>query len=51
VFGRVIRGLDAALALKKGDKIETATVVRKRDHKYVPETLAEKRRRGAKPKG
>jgi cyclophilin family peptidyl-prolyl cis-trans isomerase len=50
VFGRVIRGLDVALALKKGDKIETATVVRKRDHKYVPETLAEKRRRGAKPK-
>jgi peptidyl-prolyl cis-trans isomerase B (cyclophilin B) len=50
VFGRVIRGLDVALSLKKGDKIETARVVRKRDHKYVPETLAEKRRRGSKSK-
>lgn len=48
VFGRILKGLDVAVALKKGDKIEEATVIRKRDHKYVPETLTEKRTRGAK---
>lgn len=51
VFGRITKGLDVALGLKKGDKIETATVIRKRDHKYVPETLTEKRTRGAKGGG
>jgi cyclophilin family peptidyl-prolyl cis-trans isomerase len=51
VFGRVIKGLEIATGLKVGDKIEKATVLRKRDHKYVPETLAEKRTRGAKSQG
>jgi cyclophilin family peptidyl-prolyl cis-trans isomerase len=48
VFGRILKGVDVAVALKKGDKIEKATVIRKRDHKYVPETLTEKRTRGTK---
>jgi cyclophilin family peptidyl-prolyl cis-trans isomerase len=52
VFGRVIQGMDVALELKQGDKIVTATVVRKRDHVYAPETLADKRKRdGAKQSG
>lgn len=38
VFGRVTEGLDTARALKKGDTIESATVVRKRDHPYQPQT-------------
>jgi cyclophilin family peptidyl-prolyl cis-trans isomerase len=42
VFGRVIEGLDVALALRKGDTIESATVIRKRDHAYVPKKIAEK---------
>lgn len=41
VFGRVVQGLDIARSLQMGDSIETATVVRKRDHEYKPETLAE----------
>lgn len=44
VFGRVIKGLDVALALKKSDKIESATVIRKRDHAYVPQKMASGRR-------
>jgi cyclophilin family peptidyl-prolyl cis-trans isomerase len=44
VFGRVVEGLDVALALRQGDPdqgreadfIESARVLRKRDHKYVP---------------
>lgn len=36
VFGRVIKGLDVALGLQIGDKIESAKVVRKRDHAYAP---------------
>ena len=39
VFGRVLDGLDVALALRQGDKIKSATVVRKRDHEYKPETI------------
>jgi cyclophilin family peptidyl-prolyl cis-trans isomerase len=42
VFGRVIRGLDVALDLRKGDKIESAKVVRKRDHAYVPVKVGDK---------
>ena len=44
VFGRVIEGLDVAVSLRVGDKIESATVVRKRDHEYKPKTLADKKR-------
>ena len=36
VFGRTLRGLDVLRALQIGDKIEAATVVRKRDHAYEP---------------
>jgi cyclophilin family peptidyl-prolyl cis-trans isomerase len=36
VFGRVIQGLDVALELRKGDKIELAKVIRQRDHVYAP---------------
>ena len=38
VFGRVIEGLPTARALRGNDKIESATVTRKREHPYVPET-------------
>jgi cyclophilin family peptidyl-prolyl cis-trans isomerase len=50
VFGRIIEGLDVLSELQKrdpgaanppeADKIIKATVVRKRDHKYEPVTLA-----------
>lgn len=43
VFGRVIKGMDIALAIRPGDKIESAEVVRKRDHEYKPKTSPEKR--------
>jgi cyclophilin family peptidyl-prolyl cis-trans isomerase len=36
VFGRIIEGLDVALALRIGDVIESAKVIRKRDHAYKP---------------
>lgn len=36
VFGRVVEGLDIAMSLRKDDKIETATVLRKRPHDYQP---------------
>ena len=39
VFGHIIEGLDVAASLKKDDKIESATVTRKRPHEYKPETL------------
>jgi len=42
VFGRVIKGLDVALELRKGDKIESAKVVRKRDHAYAPVKVGDK---------
>lgn len=42
VFGRVVEGLDVVRALQKGDTIESATVIRKRNHEYVPETGPER---------
>ena len=39
VFGRVLDGLDVARSLVVGDVLETVTVLRKRDHEYVPQTL------------
>jgi cyclophilin family peptidyl-prolyl cis-trans isomerase len=42
VFGRVLKGLDVALALQIGDTIDSAGVIRKRDHAYVPKKVAEK---------
>lgn len=41
VFGRIVKGLDIALALQPGDRIITATVVFKRNHPYVPKTSPE----------
>jgi peptidyl-prolyl cis-trans isomerase B (cyclophilin B) len=38
VFGRVVSGLNVARALRVNDKIESAEVVRKRDHEYKPKT-------------
>ncbi len=38
VFGRIVKGLDIALALRPGDRIITATVLFKRNHPYVPKT-------------
>ena len=49
VFGRVLEGLDVALSLRAGDAIQSARVLRKRDHEYVPEKLADKLAR--RPKG
>ena len=42
VFGRVIDGMDVVAALKVGDEIKSAKVVRKRNHEYKPETIPEK---------
>ena len=39
VFGRVIDGLPVARDLRKNDKIESASVVRKRDHPYAAQTM------------
>lgn len=50
VFGRVIKGLDNALALRKEDRIESAKVLRKRDHAYEPKTLPDPRARKPAPK-
>jgi cyclophilin family peptidyl-prolyl cis-trans isomerase len=52
VFGRIIEGLDVALALRqadpaqkqKADFIESATVIRKRDHAYVPVKVGQKKK-------
>lgn len=41
VFGRVIQGLDVVRALEVDDTIKTATVLRKRNHEYVPVTQPE----------
>lgn len=41
VFGRIIKGLNVAAALQIGDKIETASVIRKRKHDYVPKKTAD----------
>ncbi|MBI3862196.1 MAG: peptidylprolyl isomerase, partial [Planctomycetia bacterium] len=45
VFGRVQEGLDVAMALRTGDQIISASVIRKRDHEYKPKTIAQKPRR------
>jgi hypothetical protein len=39
VFGRILEGLDVARAIKQDDVIESITIIRKRDHAYVPNTL------------
>ena len=39
VFGHIVEGINVAASLKKDDKIESATVTRKRQHEYKPETL------------
>ena len=39
VFARVLEGLDVVATLEKGDALEKATVVRKRDHDYVSEKI------------
>ncbi len=41
VFGRVLEGLDVARALEPNDVLESVTVIRKRDHEYVPNTIPE----------
>ncbi|MCL4151135.1 UNVERIFIED_CONTAM: hypothetical protein GTU68_062309 [Idotea baltica] len=41
VFGRVVEGLDIANSLQMNDDIIKATVVRKRNHEYKPETMPE----------
>jgi cyclophilin family peptidyl-prolyl cis-trans isomerase len=40
-FGRVTKGLDVVAAIEKDDKIESVTVVRKRDHEYKAEKTLE----------
>lgn len=44
VFGRVVEGMDVVAALQVGDTIESATVTRKRNHPYKPETKPDARR-------
>jgi cyclophilin family peptidyl-prolyl cis-trans isomerase len=39
VFGRVVKGMAIAMALREGDKIESATMIFKRNHPYAPKTL------------
>jgi cyclophilin family peptidyl-prolyl cis-trans isomerase len=39
VFGRIVDGLDIARSIEKDDDIMTVTVLRKRDHDYMPEKL------------
>ncbi len=48
VFGRIIDGLDVALALRVGDTLDLAKVLRKRDHKYVPVKIGEAKKAPAK---
>ena len=42
-FGRVVEGLDVVAAIEKGDTIESAAVVRKRNHDYSPKTAPARR--------
>ena len=37
VFGQILYGLDLAATVEKDDEIKSAKVIRKREHKYVPE--------------
>jgi peptidyl-prolyl cis-trans isomerase B (cyclophilin B) len=39
VFGRVIQGMDVARSIKKDDLLQSVTVLRRRDHAYIPVTL------------
>jgi peptidyl-prolyl cis-trans isomerase B (cyclophilin B) len=41
VFGRVVKGLEVSNAIRPGDKIVSATVVRKRNHPYQPKVVPE----------
>ncbi|QDU36910.1 Peptidyl-prolyl cis-trans isomerase B [Maioricimonas rarisocia] len=41
VFGRVVNGMDVVADLEVNDEILSATVTRKRDHEYKPETNPE----------
>lgn len=49
VFGRIVEGLDLAMALRKGDKIETAVVTRKRPHDYKPVVVSDNPTKEEKP--
>lgn len=42
VFGRVVSGMEVVAAIEQGDTIESATVLRKRNHPYVPKTHPER---------
>lgn len=39
VFGRIVKGLDVAASLQVGDRIQSATVISKRNHPYAPKKL------------
>ena len=41
VFGRILEGLDVARSLEIDDVLQSAKVLRKRDHEYTPTTLPE----------
>ncbi len=43
VFGRIVKGLDIAAGLEVGDEIESAKVIRKRNHQYEPVTQPDPR--------
>jgi cyclophilin family peptidyl-prolyl cis-trans isomerase len=43
VFGRAIKGLDVIRALAVDDVIQSAVVVRKRNHEYTPKTQPDKK--------
>jgi len=39
VFGYTVQGLDVVRQLEEGDAVQSAVVLRKRDHEYEPQTL------------
>lgn len=41
VFGRILEGLEVARSLEVDDVLQSAKVLRKRDHQYTPTTLSE----------
>lgn len=43
VFGRVVSGMDVVAAIQQGDSIESASVLRKRNHPYAPQTQPDRR--------